>query len=296
MKSEVSAEVLSRFIYFVNERENMRIRKASGHPGPWTTDPILQKYRFCNIRRRDDRVSQWLLKNYYPRMTGPDIWLAAVVARLINWPPTLDALLEAELNLDDVDSFDGAGFKFVISMLKKEPEFKVYTSAYLVYPGHKVGSPANKEEFLCDTVLAGLIRIKDKVREAVRSNSIENTVTALSAPYGMATFMSGQAAADLTYLFGQLDKATDLYTFAPRGPGSQRGLNYLYNLKPSHSWTSEDFCEALIRVNIHIKEQLNIADLTLHDIQNCFCEAAKIEGVLRGESRPRSQYRPETAY
>jgi hypothetical protein len=40
----------------------------------------------------------------------------------------------------------------------------------------------------------------------------------------------------------------------------------------------------------------DFADLTLMDIQNCLCEFDKYERVRLGEGRPRSYYKPETAY
>lgn len=285
-----------RLLRFVNERENIRIRKASGQPGPWTTDPILAKYRFCNIRRRDDRVSQWLLYHYYPNMDPrKDVWLSAVIARYINWPPTLDAFREADLYFDDADNFDAYGFKHVISLLKADGE-KIYTGAYMVYPGTTNEPLKNKEEFIADKVIAGLLANRDAIRNAVRSNSIENTVNVLSSSFGMQTFMAGQVAADLTYLDGQLKQARDLYTYAPRGPGSQRGLNRLYDQKLSKSWDRDEFCDALIEIRRKISEELSLSDLTLHDYQNLMCEYDKYERVRLEEGRPRSAYKPETAY
>jgi hypothetical protein len=287
----------STLLRFVNERENIRIRKASGQPGPWTTDPILAKYRFCNIRRRDDRVSQWLLYNYYPNMDpGKDVWLSAVVARYINWPPTLDAFREAELYFDDADNFDAEGFKRIMSLLKADGE-KVYTGAYIIYPGRADEGIRSKEEFIADKVIAGLIANRETIRNAIRSNSIEMTVDALSSSFGMQTFMAGQVAADLTYLDGQLNNARDLYTYAPRGPGSQRGLNRLCGHPLGHAWSGENFCDTLMHINQSIKDQLGYTDLTLHDVQNIAgCEWDKYERVRLEEGKPRSQYRPETAY
>lgn len=284
--------------HFITEREAIRVRKASGQPAPWTEDPILAKYRFCNIRRRDDRVSQWLLRSYYP-LVDPhkDVWLAAAVARIINWPPTLDAFFEAGLTFDDADNFDGAGFKNVIRLLKQE-KVKVYTGAYMVYPGSRDGgtSLTNKEDFIADTVLAGLIANKDKIRYAVSEKSVKGVVDALSSSYGLQTFMAGQIAADLTYLPHQLSEAYDLYNYAPMGPGSIRGLNRLHGYKLSNVWTEREFRDALMQINWDVGKEMGIDDLTLHDSQNVMCEYDKYVRVLNSEGRPRSVYKPETAF
>ena len=51
------------FLWFVWERECIRIAKENGHPAPWTDDPVLQKYSFTNIHRKDDRVTKWIIEN-----------------------------------------------------------------------------------------------------------------------------------------------------------------------------------------------------------------------------------------
>lgn len=49
------------FIWFIQERENIRLKKEAGHPRPWTNDLILDKTRFCNIDRIHDKGTIRLL-------------------------------------------------------------------------------------------------------------------------------------------------------------------------------------------------------------------------------------------
>ena len=58
-------EIISReaLLYFVREREAIKIAKDNKYQGVLTVDPILSKYKFTNIRRKDDRVSKWIIKN-----------------------------------------------------------------------------------------------------------------------------------------------------------------------------------------------------------------------------------------
>ena len=97
-------------IDFANEREAIRRRKEMGLQ-VLTDNEILRKYRFCNVRRRDDRVTAWLLKNYYTNNIG-DVWFKALIARLINWPPTLKYLLEKDAIPHRVEEFEGNYFIF----------------------------------------------------------------------------------------------------------------------------------------------------------------------------------------
>ena len=43
------------FIWFVEERESIRLKKEAGLPPPWTDDYILSNCRLCNIDRIHDR-------------------------------------------------------------------------------------------------------------------------------------------------------------------------------------------------------------------------------------------------
>ena len=49
-------DLLKRLAYFVVERDEIRQKKEAGVEAPWTEDEILATYRFCNIRRKQDRT------------------------------------------------------------------------------------------------------------------------------------------------------------------------------------------------------------------------------------------------
>src|SRR5437868_3600415 len=81
-------------ITWVEERERIRVRKESGAPPPWTDDAILATYRFCNVRRENDRVTVWVRENIRERFAEhPYLWLMLCIARQINWPDTLADLI-----------------------------------------------------------------------------------------------------------------------------------------------------------------------------------------------------------
>ena len=58
---EINDPVIS-FFNFCKERENIRLKRESGASFPWTDDPIIQKGRFLNVFREDDRGSKAILK------------------------------------------------------------------------------------------------------------------------------------------------------------------------------------------------------------------------------------------
>jgi len=281
-------------LYWVAEREQIRQLKGVGVPAPWTQDPILQKYRFCNVRRRDDRMSQWLINNIY-NYVGPedDLWFVSTVARYINWPPTLIALLVEGALPALAQDFDPHLFVEVLDKLK-ESGVKLYGSAYMTYPAREKGS--NKAETIAYRFLLPLVEGRVKIREVVASNRVDNVVNEISRYFGWSTFMAGQVAADLTYYPMELGEAEDLYDYAPMGPGSQRGLNRLLDRSLNAKWYQTGFNEELKKVWVEITSQLDLDEFTLHDAQNCMCEMDKYWRVIAGEGSPRSIYTPETAY
>ncbi len=275
------------FTAFVIERELIRQRRLWGDPAPWTEDKVLQTYRFCNVRRRDDKVSQWLLDNIFS-ITEKDYALTAALVRLINWPPTLKFLIFKGILPTTMETFDRDAFIDAMAEYKRD-NVKAFTGAYMVFPTNKY---APKEVGVADT-LTSLIERREPIRAAIASNSVANTAHEIDECAGLAAFMAGQISADLTYLPGQLDLATDLYTWAPLGPGSQKGMNYMLGFKVNKKWKQADFNKNLIDVWHELTPYVKFADnipMTLHDVQNCFCEYSKYARTILGDGRPRSKY------
>src|SRR5258708_3921474 len=91
----VTAPDYQPLFYWVREREGIRQRKDAQMQRPlWTQDGILSAYRFCNVRREDDRVTAWVRLNIRQRFVGhPHLWLMLAIARQINRPDTLAELI-----------------------------------------------------------------------------------------------------------------------------------------------------------------------------------------------------------
>ena len=289
--------LLDDVLYWVWERENIRMMKLSDEPREmWTSDPILSKYRFCNVRRRDDRMSQWIMNNLLDdeRLGGEnDMWFVAAIARYVNWPPSLAALKVNGAIPERAEDFDPDVFVSVMDDLK-EQGIKVWGGAYVIYPGKDKGS--SKAETVARQFLLPMSKNADKVRSAVQTNSVEQVVTTLSGFYGVSMFTAGQIASDLTYYPQELGEAIDLYSWAPIGPGSSSGLNMLLGRPVMASWKQDHFNRELVKVWKEVTEQLDLDNFTLHDQQNVFCEMSKYWRVLNGLGRPKTIYTPETAY
>lgn len=286
-------------MYFVWEREAIRrAREAGLERERWTTDPVFRRYKFTNIRRRDDRVSQWIIKQLIePAVDSGDerLWFTLLIARLINWPPTLAKLLAAGVIPCAPQDFDPARFEAVLEAAKAEG--KVYSGAYMLYPT-KMEPGGNKSRAVAKYIIGSAVEHADSIHEALwrtceTHHSVERFVEALSQCFGISTFIAGQVAADLTYTGLDFE---DVDSYAPIGPGSSRGLNYLHGRKPFAAWSQHYFNAALVEVKSRIVKDLGITDLTLHDVQNCMCEFSKYCRVVMGEGKPKTTYKPETEF
>ena len=287
---------LESFLYFVWERECVRLARENDWEAPWTQDEILAKYRFCNIRRRDDHVTKWIIEqmiNTYNLNDATDLWFVLAIARYVNWPPTLTELLGEGAVPFCVEEFDIKLFADTITAITKSG-VKAWGSAYMIYPTHK-GTGQPKGLSIAQYILAPLLEHADKIRRAVHNEtSVEAVVKALTGSYGWSTFMAGQVAADLTYC-EPMSNAHDLRSWAPLGPGSQLGLNFLHGNCDGHLWTQGDFNRELVSLLDEIEHELHIDDLTLHDVQNCACEFHKYVKLRRG-GHSRTVYVPETRF
>lgn len=284
-------------LYFTWEREVIRIVKERGGETPYTKDPVLRDYKFTNIRRRDDRVTRWVLTNMIqPDEHRRDLWFQLLIARLINWPVTLRHLIyERVLPVAPAD-FIPERFSAVIEELRPKVD-KIYSGAYMVYPTKK--DPAGRKSLaVARHIIAPAARLNDAIIQELdyERPKIENIINIMTASFGVSTFMAGQVAADLTYSPKHLGPAEDLYTYAPIGPGSSKGLNYALGRGLTSSWKPEEFNRELIKIREAIVNELDIDDLTLHDVQNIMCEYSKYARTVLGEGVPKTRYKPETEF
>lgn len=293
------APELPTLLYWVKERESIRRRKdAWQEPGPWTTDPIFLKYRFCNIRRRDDRVSQWLCK-YVLTEENIDYDVRSFLmfsawCRFVNWPPTIQAVMEEGFYPKKrIDWRELGRFTDNLGRLGQ----KVWTGAYMIRAPQTEGM--KKGRFVSEVVIGE--NFKAKMPGLIKfwanpdpGGAFRKTWEQLKTINGYGSFYAGQIAGDWTYT-SLLSMANDLNTFAPIGPGSLRGFNRMMGWAPIKKRPSEDlWLEKLVEWRGAIISELGpeYETLTALDVQNCLCEVDKYIRVRNGEGRPRANYTP----
>lgn len=276
---------LERMLYWITERESVRKKKEAGEPKPWSVDPVFQSTRFCNVRRMDDKVSQWLLKNWYVPFhdVGPAQSLAnAAMARLINWPDSLTVMAEAELNT----RWSKKRALNVLNDIKATG--KLFTGVYII------NGIAGQ-----DKVTTVVNQFDDVYHHAelVDSTSMQRTHKNLQGLLGFGSFISGQVVADLRHVWP--GTWADRIGWAPLGPGSRRGIAWLQGwdgVAELPSLKQSDFLIKLREMIVWLLRYNAFRDvhfdrhLEWHDLQNCLCEYDKMMRISTGVGKGRNGY------
>jgi hypothetical protein len=276
------------FFYWLNERHRIWIKRNNGMPKPWTDDPILRRYRFCNVFRELDKVTIWVRRNIREKhKDSPDLWHRLFVARFINWPETLEELL-------GLDWYSNGQFQWqALAKQMKERGARgdqVWTNAYTVSTN---GVPIDKPTYICRDVLntAWLNRIEF---ERAAHTSLKEFCDTVQKIDGIGGFMAYEVACDLRWSPGWLDKAPDRLTWANTGPGAKRGLNRLHGRKLEQSISEKqavaEMQQLLELAPIYAGEHIVLDRLEMREIEHSLCETDKYLRVQNGEGKPRSTF------
>ena len=126
---------LKYYFYFIQERMNIFWSRYS-HRDHLTDDPILQEYKFTNVYRASDRVSQYLIKNVIykelDRYTPEDVLLRILVFKVFNRIETWEYLnMQTDIR---VDSFNVDRLTELLT--KRRKEYPIFSNAYMMAGKH----------------------------------------------------------------------------------------------------------------------------------------------------------------
>lgn len=255
-------------VNFVKKRETARTNKPYG-----SGDPIIDTYRFCNINREHDRVTEWVAEHWRLEVnTVP----ALLMARLFNNPHTL--------------KYIGYPYRWDPTQVKARAHEiadsgdKVFNAAYIVSTN---GRSMNKIDYVVDEVLTPVFLAGDA---KLNFAELEDVWLALTSFNGVGSFIGAQVIADLKYI-RPWTKAADWYSFVAPGPGSMRGLNRLRGLEAkAQKYNQRAFSMYIKQVRVIIKGGTNL-DLCAQNTQNTLCEFDKYMRAKTGEGRPKQKYK-----
>ena len=270
---------VEELLNFIRARHEIYLVRQSGDPPPWTDDPILGSFRFCNVYRELDRVSAFV-NSWLRRHDPEDVWFAAVVARLTNEPDTMEALGRATPWCPD---------RYVRVIKSLMERGRAYNPAYMIsVAGLGSGSkPVLQAEFQ----LTPMWRRRKMLRPS-QNDTLQSWAMQLGIFNGIGSFISAQVVADVKH-FPPLLRARDWWTFAQSGPGSRRGLNRVMGREVRAPWTEDAWRLRLAELQTEVDKVIwewCWPRLDAQNLQNCLCEFDKYERARLGEGRPKQRY------
>lgn len=285
---------------FCAERHMIYISRLEGQPAPWTKDPILRSYRFCNIYREIDRVTEEIMGMWLrPQLAGNNPAIAALVGRAINFTPTLVAMRKAGIDFRVNSGQNKAWALFQQIVARKGKDGQLVTGAYIVntvFPKHHEKITGSKADYLANFFLPEAWSHREELDAALSQNSYVAMLDAYRKVHGIGMFIANQAACDLTYT-PLLRKAPDINDVWSPGPGTMRGILRITNNYDLQAG-SDAVDKALTRYRDDLNNELsshrrwsvragdvktNIVPLTNPNASSSLCEISKHFGMAMGE-------------
>lgn len=271
---------------FASRRQDVYLRRLAGDPPPWTDDPIIGEWRFTNVYRASDRVSQYLIREVIyggdpdPNETVFRILMFKWFNRIETWQAIADRLGPLRF-----DSFDPVVVERALTEIRASGR-PVYSAAYIVPPVPGETGPKHVGH------LALTIRMLDAgITDAIVSaGSLEGVYQWLRTWPGVGDFLAYQMAIDLNYS-AVIDYDED--EFVVPGPGAIDGVAKAWpGSSPRDAArlihiTKDEQDEQFARIGVQFAGLFG-RPLKLIDCQNLYCELSKYARVAHPEAVGRS--------
>lgn len=262
---------------FAYERQKAFEARVAGQPAPWSDDPIIARYKFCNVYRAADRVSQYMIRDvcYNDQPDAPADRLFQIVAfRIFSNIATWESLRHKLGRSPIIDDLVDGSFERALCETKAENR-TLYTGAFILCATNAYGrrlKHLNHVELLKDMFVN-----RDLGRQILEATSLRHIYDLVHGFPLMGDFMSYQIAIDLNY--------SDLVNFSENdftqaGPGAMRGIKKVFidtnGLSPAQviMWMVDHQQEEFTRLGYDFK---GLRGRPLHaiDAQGLFCETDK---------------------
>lgn len=307
---------VERFFAFARERHTIYVRRQKGQSWPWTTDSILQTYKFTNVFRELDKTTDWFRRNVRePMRDDPDVLLATVVFRWFNRITTGEAIFQ-QRDLSGGTAWDvlrqasvSAGVENLLAAVRSYCGRGPYvTGSYMI----KTPSDMDKAAGVCDNITKFMARsseFKNRDTGALQQMSwyevadhcmssrtvrLEDVWRWLCVfPY-QGPFLAYEVVTDLRHT-KLLDWAPDSSTWACAGPGAKRGLNRLRG-RPVRQGLSQTVAVQEMRKLLQLSRvdhrwPRSWPEWEMREVEHILCEFDKYERARLGEGTPKALYR-----
>ena len=283
----VREDALEEFLWFMCERQRIWHRKeVEGEDPPWTSDPVLNNYHFCNVHRELDRGTKFLIENILPHEHADDVIFNVVLYRLLNKPDSYKAIG----GFTPADEFDVDEAVHKLELWGEENT--IFSPAYII-PAHRfAGSDSKVHNIFYGVIQDDLYRfLPEYTKHIIQAESLEAAHRVLTNLRGVGDFIAYEIVTDLNYEL--LDFSEN--DFVNVGPGAEKGIDVIW---PG----TEDYVDKIryiVRYQDALFQEYDMdfpyweekPELTCRDVEHSFCEFFK-EWRVRHQGGHTRKYDP----
>lgn len=279
------------FVYWIKERAKVHIKKdVLKEPAPWTEDPILRSVRFTNVRREQDKESQYLINvicnnsslSYQEKIANIFLF------RMLNKSESVAGILPVDFQ--DYNSYKIKGW--VQSLPKGYKQFKKVfmvsgmmgnINAVIGKRESGIESCADYCKYLWD------VGFMEKLSQVTSANKIYEEISLIR---GIGSFMAYQIFVDMTYC---PECPVSENEFVVAGPGCKEGLKLIFDKKDGMNseeclfWLRDNWYDLLFQYDIYWNGDELFPDvprreryMNVMSLENCCCEISKYHRAWNG--------------
>jgi len=298
----VPTPIYDTYWYFAAERQHIFFRRLEGRPPPWTHDRILLDYKFTNVYRASDRVSQYLIRNVIYRPDLPssnnEVFFRTLLFKVFNRIETWQ-LLEREVGALTWENFDFDRYDSLLSAVMERGK-RIYSAAYIMPSAQIFGHVRKHRNHLA--LINSMIRdgLPGQLSDAP---SLQHAFRLLLKYPSIGEFLAFQFAIDLNY--SQMAEFSEM-DYVVAGPGAVSGIGKCFSDRSD--WSNERIIRFMAdRQDLEFARlglsfpRLGRRPLQLIDCQNLFCEVDKYARVYHPEfnvkgtrSQIKQRFRPNS--
>lgn len=270
---------------FAAERQEIFFKRINNASPPWTSDPILQEYKFTNAYRASDRVSQYLIRHVIYRPDLPsspqEVFFRIMLFKLFNKIETWQ-ILEEQIGPILVEDYSFTRYDRVLSH-SMEAGNAIYSAAYIMPSGGRALGHERKHRnhlALLERMLAD--SLPDQLTDA---SSMQRAFALLKSYPTIGDFLAYQYVTDINY--SEITNFPESEFVVP-GPGSLDGIRKCF--RDLGGLSEPEAIKFIAERQDAEFERLGLTfrslwgrPLQLIDCQNLFCEVDKYSRVYHPE-------------
>ncbi|RDB19676.1 hypothetical protein Hypma_013317 [Hypsizygus marmoreus] len=214
--------VFDTFWRFAAERKAIDDRRRSGMPPPWTNDPILQRYPFCNTYRVCDKLCQYIIREVVEKgsQDPTEIVFRVILFNTFTKIETWE-LLQKELGPLTWRRYNHDAYESVLAKAK-EAGTTLYTGAFLKPAPHFKSLLDAHSNHLCLLEVLMECDLPGRIRNAEYLAQVFEYLVSFPS---MGEFSTFQLMLNLSY-----SKVLNFsnFDFVIPGPGASSGLGKMF--------------------------------------------------------------------